>query len=181
MSEAIFLAYLEEGPPPPKILVPNNASVLSINPPATSNPNALRQIYEGLMNFDVKSVIPSGNFQKDKPTTKIEMEVRKANRDRVLNFLDDLANEIYDDEDELLVLNNQEFFDKYLYWCSRCNIKNENITKIAFGRKINQLAKDKLNKDYLFTIIKDTNSKTLISIKYLREYFLKLNCGFIDD
>ena len=160
----------------------NNDFFIDYNKNIVSNPNALRQIYEGLMNFDVKSVIPSGNFQKDKPTTKIEMEVRKANRDRVLNFLDDLANETYDDEDELLVLNTQEFFDKYLYWCSRCNIKNENITKVAFGRKINQLAKDKLNKDYLFTIIKDSkHSKILISIKYLKQYFEKLSCGFIDD
>ena len=27
------------------------------------NPEALRQIYEGLMNFNVNEVIPSGNFQ----------------------------------------------------------------------------------------------------------------------
>lgn len=146
-----------------------------------NNSTALRQIYEGFMSFDVNSIIPSGNFQKDKPITKIEMEVRQANRDRILNFLNDLANETYDEEDELLSYTSQEFFDKYLYWCSRCNIKNENITKLAFGRKINQLAKDKLNKDYLFTLTQDTHNKRFISVKHLKEFFEKLNYGFIED
>jgi len=43
-----------------------------------NNPVALRQIYEGLINFDYKAIVPSLNFQdvRYKPTTIIEVSIR---------------------------------------------------------------------------------------------------------
>ncbi len=48
------------------------------------NPIAIRQTYEGLMNINVEVIIPSGNFQQDKPTTEIEQEIKQQNREKVL-------------------------------------------------------------------------------------------------
>jgi len=55
---------------------------------------ALRQIYEGLIKFDYKAIVPSLNFQdvRYKPTTTIEDIVRQQNRDKVIWFFEDWDN-----------------------------------------------------------------------------------------
>jgi len=51
-----------------------------------TNPIALRQIYNGLINFDYKAVVPSLNFQdiRYKPTTSVETHVRQQNREKII-------------------------------------------------------------------------------------------------
>ena len=66
------------------------------------NKCALRCIYEYLMNFDVKSIIPSGNFQNHIPITEIQQQIIKDNRDKIEIFLRDLTDkpEYVNDIDE---------------------------------------------------------------------------------
>jgi len=45
------------------------------------NKQALRVIYDYLMKFDVKAIIPTGNFQNHKPITEIQKTIIRDNRD----------------------------------------------------------------------------------------------------
>ena len=57
-----------------------------------------------LIKFDVKNVIPNGNFQNHVPETEIQRESIKNNRDKILYVLEDLVKEpkyiLTFDEDE---------------------------------------------------------------------------------
>ena len=43
--------------------------------------------------MNIKEIVPSGNFQTDKPNTAIEIEVKKQNRDKILWFLENFVRE----------------------------------------------------------------------------------------
>jgi hypothetical protein len=64
------------------------------------NPKALRVIYEYLLKFDVKSIVPSGNFQNHIPETEIQKVVIQSNKDKIICFLEDLASTCQIDDDE---------------------------------------------------------------------------------
>lgn len=133
-----------------------------------NNKIAIRQIYEGLMNFDIKTVIPSGNFQMDKPTTEIERQVKDQNKDKILLFLEDISKENENTEFTSLKYTNQEFFNMWLEWLKQCKINLE-MDKHKFGIRLSKLIKQKFNND---EIIKDTkNSITKINYKKLAFYF----------
>ena len=139
------------------------------------NPVALRQIYEGLVKFDISKVVPSGNFQdkNDKPTTNIEGEVKKQNRDKLIWFLEDVL-KICHNKDKVEI-KNDDLFIKFNRWCDDCKVKVE-YNKIQFGIKLTQIMKNKLNLNGIVCIKKDTShSKTTIYPQELKEYFEKLN------
>lgn len=150
-----------------------------------NNPIAIRQIYEGLMNFDIDAIIPTGNFQNDKPITKMDKEVRYLNKDRILLFLEDLTREhikrYYEDETKLnepIMISNDTLFKTWCHWLQDNKFKNyDNLDKHKFGMKISKIQKDKLDDG---TIIKDIkHSKTTISYTKLMKFF-ELNLADID-
>lgn len=151
-----------------------------------NNPIAIRQIYEGLMKFNIDEIIPTGNFQKDKPVTDIENLVKEQNKDKILLFLEDFIKDYINDElkngiIELKTIkySNQKFFNKFTEWLKLNNITGlEKLDKHKFGIKISRIAKNYFKDDI---IIKNTkHSYTLIDTKKLISYF-KLDDMCIDD
>ena len=171
-----------------------------------NNPIALRQIYEGLLNFDIKAIIPSGNFQQDKPQTKIEDEVKKYNREKILYFIEELIKENNNDDDDdddvfdkyedkvkatpkkkniknnnIIKYSNKELYIKWTEWCKIQGLKSE-MNNIQFGLKMSNIMKKNINKKTI-CITKDLkHSTTTFFIHELTEFYNKLNsCDFIDD
>ena len=109
-----------------------------------NNDKALRQIYEGLINFNWKDVVKSGNFQDStyKPITDITKMVKESNRDKMIWFFKDLIND-YTTEDEITTLHftNKELFKFWRDWCDGANISNYDMNIIQFGIKTTQLNK----------------------------------------
>ena len=137
------------------------------------NEGSLRVIYEYLKKFDVKEIIPSGNFQNHIPETEIQKEIIKNNRDKILYFLEDYVEQFKDIETEFIMINNQALYDAWNYWVSnnKIDIKYNNI---AFHTRLALLIKKKINIDK--TIIrKDTNKNNFIYHHQLIEFFVKLN------
>jgi len=138
------------------------------------NPKALRVLYEYLMKFDIKKVIPSGNFQNHIPETEIQKVIIKNNRDKILYFLEDYINNSYNafNNDELKI-KNCELFSEWKLWVSQNNMKLE-YNNISFHSRLGQLMKKKINVKE--TIIKkDTNQNTYINLELLRNFFIELN------
>ena len=149
------------------------------------NPIAIRQIYEGLMNINVDEIIPSGNFQNEKPTTEIEKEVKQHNREKLLYFLEDFINNkqefvYYNDDETEVKVNNKNLFEKWKIWSTDNNIKND-MNNIQFGLKLSLLTKRNINKD-IECIKKDTHNNTIINIQNIKSFFRKLNgVEFIEE
>lgn len=142
-----------------------------------NNPIAIKQIYEGFKNFDVSAIVPTGNFQKDKPITKMDKEIRFLNKDKLILFLEEITrNHIKKHYGNNKVLNseitysNSQIFKIWCQWLIDCKFKNhDNIDSHKFGMKLSKLQKDKLEDD---TIIKDNkHSKTSINYGKLMKYF----------
>lgn len=124
------------------------------------NTNAIRQIYDGLMAYDWKDVVKSGNFQdvNYKPETSITKTVKECNRDKIVWFYKYLMNA---NENEEMKLSNKNLFFKWNEWCVECKIEFR-INNIQFGMKTWQLSKTikaKTGKDFC---IKDTNGNTTL-------------------
>ena len=127
----------------------------------------------------MKSIIPSGNFQTDKPTTDIELEVKKQNRDKMLWFLEDFVRDNHyiaeNSQRNEFKKKNNDFFQDWNKWCDKNRIKCE-FNNISFGIKLTQLMKKKLNVNNVVCIKKDTShSTTTIYYKELKKYFEELN------
>lgn len=143
-----------------------------------NNQKALRVIYEYLMKFDVKSVIPSGNFQNHIPETDIQKTIINNNRDKILHFLEDLVNEaaeyvFNDDETKEIKYKNSDLFGAWKIWVTKNNIKLD-YDNIGFHTRLGILMKKKINvKDA--AIRKDTNKNTYIDVEKLKAFFIKLN------
>jgi hypothetical protein len=142
------------------------------------NPQALRQIYEGLMNFDVAAVVPSGNFQIDKPNTTIEAEVKEQNRDIIYYWLEALSNEL---GACIKKYKFDDFFQKWNEWAIKGNFKNLPTIK-QFTTKIRDIA-SVINDKYPNTITKDSHSVRMINGDNLKLFFhdLNSNSAFVDD
>ena len=98
------------------------------------NPKALRVIYEYLKKFDIKKVIPSGNFQNHIPETEIQKDIIKNNRDKILYFLEDyVSNE-----------KNNDLYLKWNSWVER-NKMEIKYNIISFHSRLGQLMKKKIN------------------------------------
>ena len=146
----------------------------------------IRQIFEGFKKFDVKAIIPSGNFQdeKYKPVTSITKDVKFLNRCKILHFLHELVDmveyETDGDKDILnliqekdsggeLITTNNKLFEAFDLWCKKSKINFE-MNKIVFGRRIKKYADDlPLN-----TIRKTTHSKTHIHKEAFLDYISNL-------
>lgn len=142
---------------------------------------AIRQIYEGLMNFDIKAVIPTGNFQNDKPLTEVEEEIKEQNRDNIILFLEDYCRDYIRndkrDKFEIKRYVNQKLFEMWGDWLKKCNI-NAYLTKQKFGMKLMDINKKIFKND---TIKKDkSNGITYIDTQKLASYF-KLEDLFIEE
>lgn len=137
------------------------------------NKEALRVIYEYLKNFNIKDIIPSGNFQNHIPLTEIQKELVKNNRDKILYFLEDFIEPYKEIEDEFITVNNAALFDAWNNWVSNNKIEIK-YNNISFHTRLGHLMKKKINIDK--TIIrKDTNKNNFIYHKELIEYFYNLN------
>jgi len=146
-----------------------------------NNPIALRQIYEGLIKFDYKAIVPSLNFQdiRYKPVSAINDDVKSANRDKIILYLEDWVRtmKIANSKNEIS-LNNDTIFNDYKNWCARGCFKDE-LNKQQFGMKMGTVMKKQLNTNGLICIKKDTsNSKTTLYIDELVKYFKTINIEF---
>jgi hypothetical protein len=142
------------------------------------NPKALRIIYQYLKTFDIKKIIPSGNFQNHIPETEIQKVIIKNNRDKILWFLEDYINDYINDplnkvETTEIKIKNSELFSKWNNWIER-NKMDVKYNNIAFHSRLGQLMKKKIN-CIDECIYKDTNQNTFIIIKKLSSFFDKLN------
>lgn len=146
-----------------------------------NNPIALRQIYEGLINFDYKAIVPSLNFQdiRYKPASTVNEDVKSSNRDKFILFLEDWVRDMKSANSEnTKEYTNNTFFNMYKNWCSQGSFKDE-LNKHQFGMKVNQITKKKLNIKGLVCITKcPSNSKTTIDIDNLKKYFKTINVEF---
>ena len=131
-----------------------------------NNDEAIRQIYEGFLNYDWKSIIKSGNFQDKnyKPYTNITKCVKESNRDKLIYFFKDIIDDHYEnnkDNNTIINLKKYELFQLWDNWCSRCKIKME-LNNIQFGIRITQLnnkVKCKTGQDFT---TKDTHQNIYI-------------------
>jgi hypothetical protein len=107
------------------------------------NPTALRQIYEGLINFDYKAVVPSLNFQDPqyKPASAVNEDVKSANRDLIILFMEELVRKLKtENRNDEVTYTNDEFFKKYKDWCVAGFFKDD-LNKHNFGMKVTHLRK----------------------------------------
>jgi hypothetical protein len=142
------------------------------------NPIAIKQIYDGLMEFDWKAIVPSENFQdaRYKPITSITAEVKEQNRDKIIVFLESFIRPltIANYDKEIYKIPNIDLFNKYKNWCISISYK-EDINAISFGMKLNKLMKNTL------CITKDTHSNTLINIPNCIKYYEKIGISFTKE
>ena len=152
------------------------------------NPIALRQIYEGLMNWDINKHITKG-FQDpiDKPLTDIMKQNIRSNRDKILYFYEDLTQKNEkenvkriadkDDVETDVTYENKILFDKWNQYCLKSKITSE-MNIIQFGIKTSAYIKKIQIKTGGIAFKKDTkHSLTTVYFKVLREYFDILNEG----
>jgi len=137
-----------------------------------NNTNALRQIYDGLMAYDWKDIIKSGNFQDAtfKPETSITNQVKECNRDKLLYFYKYIIDDFTCDDNDNVEFYNQELFKLWTNWCSNCKISLE-MNHIQFGIKTSQLSKRIKAKTGADFIIKDTNGKNTLTSSVFRGYY----------
>ena len=134
------------------------------------NPIALKQIYDGLMNFDVKKIVPSGNFQskKDKPKTAVAQRVKQMNRDKLIVFLDEECDGLKDGITQIPYANSI-LFSTWNSWCNNAKFNIE-YNRVAFGMKIGNIGK-KIDKAIgKVGIYKDANKNTIIYPEIIKEY-----------
>jgi hypothetical protein len=145
-----------------------------------NNPVALRQIYEGLINFDYKAIVPSLNFQdvRYKPTTTIEDNVRQQNRDKVIWFFEDWVRQHLNlNTKDDMKYKNETLFKMYIDWCEVSKVKMD-YNKISFGMRVTVLMKKQLNINGFTCVKKDTkHSMTTLYLSEFKNYFKNLN-GF---
>jgi len=140
----------------------------------------LRQIYQGLVDFDYTAIVPSLNFQdpRYKPTTSVEGHVRQQNRDKIIWFLEDWVKENLNLQiTDNTKYKNEALFEMYSTWCEASKVKMH-FNKISFGMRITVLMKKQLNTGGFSCVKKDTShcTTTLCMSEFIR-YFKNLN-GF---
>lgn len=144
------------------------------------NTNAIRQIYDGLMAYDWKDIIKSGNFQdvNCKPDTSITKTVKECNRDKIIWFFKDfIGKEDYDKdyvEGNEIKTTNKYLFYKWNEWCVESKIEYR-LNNIQFGMKTSQLSKTikaKIDKDFC---IKDSHGNNTFIKSVFEQYYNILN------
>jgi hypothetical protein len=125
------------------------------------NEEALRCIFEYLMNFDVAKIVPSGNFQNHIPDTDFRKDLNTDNRNRIDLFLEAIAYDYVEVDNEV---NKPELFQKFNTWMINNRFTN-NYNAISFGRKISNIIK---SKDLPITVNK---RKYMIDIAQLKSKY----------
>ena len=144
----------------------------SLSEDIVENNKALRVIAEYLMNFDVKKVVPSGNFQNHIPQDKDDImnTIKQYNKDKILLFLEEckaLRHNGYFTSDTV--------FKEWNTWTENNKVKND-YCKITFTTRLGILIK----KQRLDFITKATDgSKRGYNIDYKKmKAWLKID--FVD-
>jgi len=149
------------------------------------NPIALRQIYEGLKNYDWKSIVPSGNFQdaKYKPMTAVLLRVISSNRDKIVCFIEDwVRKQMFHNPKENYKVKGKSLYMGFCNWCRINNVKCE-YSSISFGCRFSMVVKKQFNSNGLECIKRDLkNTTTTLNLPELNKYFEKINgCPFEND
>ena len=136
------------------------------------NTNALRQIYDGLMAYDWKDLIKSGNFQdvNHKPDTYITKQVKECNRDKLTYFYKYIVDDYTCDESTTVKFHKSDLFKIWLNWCSTNKI-NMDMNNIQFGIKTWQLSKKIKGKTHSDFISKDFNGIIFIDGDVFKQYY----------
>lgn len=129
------------------------------------NNDALRVIFEYLMNYDIEQVIPTGNFQSHIPKTEIQKELIIENRDKIEYFLRDFVDKLEDTND--IKIKNDILFSRWLEWIDINKVKID-YNYISFGTRLGMLIK---KRNFGAYIKKDTNKNIIINVKDLKEFF----------
>ena len=150
-----------------------------------NTPVALRQIYEGFLNFDWKSIVPSHNFQdpKYKPMTSVMLRVMSSNRDKIIWFLEDWTKkQIFRNPQEFYRVKGKSLYDGFNRWCLTNGVKCE-YNSISFGCRFSIVAKKQLNSNGFECVKRDINNTTTsLCLPELNKYFEKINgCPFEND
>ena len=117
------------------------------------------------MNYDIKQVIPSGNFQSHIPKTEIQKELIIDNRDKIEYFLRDYIEDLQDTDE--IRLKNDILFSRWLEWIDIKKVKID-YNYISFGTRLGMLIKKRNIDAY---IKKDTNKNIFINVKALKVFF----------
>jgi hypothetical protein len=141
-----------------------------------NNNNALRQIYDYLINYDWKDVIKSHNFQdvNYKPDTYITKQVKQCNRDKLIWFYKYLVDEFTSEDDDAVTYHNSDLFKFWIHWCSTNKINIE-MNNIQFGVRTYQLCKKIKTRTGTEFITKDTNGKNTIIGSIFNQYYQTLD------
>ena len=141
-----------------------------------NNNNALRQIYDYLINYDWKDVIKSHNFQdvNYKPDTNITKQVKQCNRDKLIWFYKYLVDEFTSEEDDVVTYHNSDLFKFWIHWCSTNKINIE-MNNIQFGVRTYQLCKRIKTRTGTEFITKDTHGKNTIIGSIFNQYYQSLD------
>ena len=150
-----------------------------------NTPVALRQIYEGFLNFDWKSIVPSHNFQdpKYKPMTSVMLRVMSSNRDKIIWFLEDWTKkQIFHNPQEFYKVKGKSLYNGFNRWCLTNGVKCE-YNSISFGCRFSIVCKKQLNSNGFECVKRDTsNTITTLCLPELNKYFEKINgCPFEND
>jgi len=150
-----------------------------------NTPVALRQIYEGFLNFDWKSIVPSHNFQdpKYKPMTSVMLRVMSSNRDKIIWFLEDWTKkQIFHNPQDFYKVKGKSLYNGFNRWCLTNGVKCE-YNSISFGCRFSIVAKKQLNSNGFECVKRDkSNTTTSLCLPELNKYFEKINgCPFEND
>jgi len=132
-----------------------------------NNPVALRQIYDGLIHFDYKSIVPSLNFQdvRYKPTSNVEPRVQRQGRDKIICFFEDIVKKnLKSKSQKEIKYKNIDFFKMYVDWCDESKLEID-YNKFTFGMKVSLLMKTQLNTGGFSCLKKDLSHSTTMMCK----------------
>jgi phage/plasmid-associated DNA primase len=149
----------------------------NFNNDIVENKKALRIIYNYLYNYDIKKIIPSGNFQNHIPETKIQKTIINNNRDKILIFLEFFVEDFIKDpihrHETTIKIINADLFIYWKQWVEKYNFEIKyNI--ISFGTRLGLIINKKINANEEI-IKRDTNRNIIIDIEKITNYFIKLN------
>jgi hypothetical protein len=149
----------------------------SFNKDIVENKKSLRIIYNYLYNYDIKKIVPSGNFQNHIPSTKIQKTIINNNRDKILIFLEyfieDYIKDPLNKHQTSIKIVNTDLFLEWSKWVDKYKFDIKyNI--ISFGTRLGNIINKKINANEEI-IKRDTNRNIIINLALICEYFIKLN------
>jgi phage/plasmid-associated DNA primase len=147
-------------------------------------PRALRVIAEYFLKFDVKAVVPSGNFQADMPKTELMLEMYEHNKDYIAVFLEDKGtyenvptnSKTIKEGEGKKAIESKTLFRLWCDWCEKSNIQNQ-YNVIGFSSRLTRVIKS-YKLEY---ITKITNTKAMSGYYIDMVKYKGLFPNFIED